>query len=234
VLDKTLKRNRAVRLFFDDSPDALQLSLPPGRELRRQQPAGLPRPWHLRQRHPLHRPARQRPGLRYRNIHLGEAYFVENHAGVVDTLYRIFRLTNAQICSATAIGDPRWREGGGENPQQRDKKREVLHCVYRARTTCPARMDGPGAFEFLGHIDVQTQTAARVGLRLLPVRGRALHAGSGETYGRGPAQWVLPAIKGLNEQKKTVLKQGHRASSIRCCSRTTTATSAASACAPAR
>lgn len=33
---------------------------------------------------------------------------------------------------------------------------------------------------------------------------------SGETYGRGPAQWVLPAIKVLNEEKKTVLKQGHR------------------------
>jgi hypothetical protein len=33
---------------------------------------------------------------------------------------------------------------------------------------------------------------------------------SGEIYGRGPAQWVLPAIKVLNEQKKTVLKQGHR------------------------
>jgi hypothetical protein len=33
---------------------------------------------------------------------------------------------------------------------------------------------------------------------------------SGEVYGRGPAQWVLPAIKVLNEQKKVVLKQGHR------------------------
>jgi hypothetical protein len=33
---------------------------------------------------------------------------------------------------------------------------------------------------------------------------------SGEVYGRGPAQWVLPAIKLLNEEKKVVLKQGHR------------------------
>ena len=32
---------------------------------------------------------------------------------------------------------------------------------------------------------------------------------SGEVYGRGPAQWVLPAIKVLNEEKRTVLKQGH-------------------------
>src|SRR5699024_10270141 len=33
---------------------------------------------------------------------------------------------------------------------------------------------------------------------------------SGELYGRGPAQLVLPSIKVLNEEKKTVLKQGHR------------------------
>jgi hypothetical protein len=35
---------------------------------------------------------------------------------------------------------------------------------------------------------------------------------SGETYGRGPAQWVLPAIKIASEEKKTMLKLGHRAS----------------------
>jgi hypothetical protein len=32
----------------------------------------------------------------------------------------------------------------------------------------------------------------------------------GENYGRSPAMDVLPAIKTLNEEKKTVLKQGHR------------------------
>jgi hypothetical protein len=33
----------------------------------------------------------------------------------------------------------------------------------------------------------------------------------GEVYGRSPAMAVLPSIKTLNEEKKTVLKQGHRA-----------------------
>jgi len=32
----------------------------------------------------------------------------------------------------------------------------------------------------------------------------------GEVYGRSPAMMVLPSIKVLNEEKKTVLKQGHR------------------------
>lgn len=32
----------------------------------------------------------------------------------------------------------------------------------------------------------------------------------GELYGRGPAMQVLPSIKVLNEEKKTILKQGHR------------------------
>ncbi|GAJ09272.1 unnamed protein product, partial [marine sediment metagenome] len=34
--------------------------------------------------------------------------------------------------------------------------------------------------------------------------------GPGEIYGRSPAMLALPSIKTLNEQKKTVLKQGHR------------------------
>jgi len=34
--------------------------------------------------------------------------------------------------------------------------------------------------------------------------------GPGEIYGRSPAMMALPAIKVLNEQKKTMLKQGHR------------------------
>jgi len=35
--------------------------------------------------------------------------------------------------------------------------------------------------------------------------------GPGEKYGRSPAMLVLPSIKVLNEQKKTLLTQGHRA-----------------------
>jgi hypothetical protein len=35
--------------------------------------------------------------------------------------------------------------------------------------------------------------------------------GPGEIYGRSPAMMVLPSIKVLNEQKKTMLTQGHRA-----------------------
>src|SRR5581483_8372605 len=33
----------------------------------------------------------------------------------------------------------------------------------------------------------------------------------GEIYGRGPAMFVLPALKTLNAEKRTFLKQGHRA-----------------------
>jgi hypothetical protein len=40
--------------------------------------------------------------------------------------------------------------------------------------------------------------------------GRYLQAPN-ESYGRGPAQMVLPALKTLNSQKRTFLKQGHRA-----------------------
>jgi hypothetical protein len=72
---------------------------------------------------------------------------------------------------------------------------------------------GPQAFPFMSlHIDVQTQTPLKQGgFDSFPYAVTRYIQISGETYGRGPAQFVLPAIKTLNEQKKSILKQGHRA-----------------------
>jgi hypothetical protein len=72
---------------------------------------------------------------------------------------------------------------------------------------------GSQAFKFLSlHIDVQSKTLMKSGgYDCFPYAIARYTQISGETYGRGPAQYVLPSIKGLNEQKKTHLKQGHRA-----------------------
>jgi hypothetical protein len=77
----------------------------------------------------------------------------------------------------------------------------------------PDAVLGSGAFKFLSlHIDVQTKTLMKTGgYDCFPYAIARYTQISGETYGRGPAQYVLPSIKGLNEQKKTHLKQGHRA-----------------------
>src|SRR5665811_114426 len=61
------------------------------------------------------------------------------------------------------------------------------------------------------YIFVETQDLLREwGYDSFPFSVARYTQSSGETYGRGPAQWVLPSIKLLNEEKRVVIKQGHR------------------------
>jgi hypothetical protein len=213
VLDKVLKRNRAVKRFFDDLSDQLYdyryraAANFVGNAQQAYHSLGIFGNGVLY----IDQPDKGK-GLRYKNIFLGEAYFVENHAGVVDTLYRIFRLTNAQMLERYGDRCPDVVKEAVKNPQQRDQKREVLHVVLPNNKFTPGAIFGSSAFEFLSlHIDVQTQTDLRAsGYDCFPYAIARYTQISGETYGRGPAQYVLPSIKGLNEQKKTHLKQGHR------------------------
>jgi hypothetical protein len=48
------------------------------------------------------------------------------------------------------------------------------------------------------------------GYNTFPYQKSRYTQSSNETYGRGPMQWVLASAKTLNEQKKILLKQGHR------------------------
>src|SRR4051812_8725611 len=98
VLDRTLKRNRAVRLFFDELSDVLyDYRYRPaanfvGNAQQSYHSLGIFGNGTLY----IDQPDKEK-GLRYKNIFLGECYFAENHAGIVDTLYRPFKLTNGQI-----------------------------------------------------------------------------------------------------------------------------------------
>lgn len=48
------------------------------------------------------------------------------------------------------------------------------------------------------------------GYRTFPMPVARINSAPGEQYGRGPAMQLLPTIKGLNAQKKTLLKQAQR------------------------
>lgn len=216
VLDKTLRRNRQVRIFFDDLSETLYnyryrpLANFVGNSQQVYHSLGVYGNGCLF----IDQPEKAR-GLRYRNIHLGEAYFVENHAGIVDTVYRSFPLTARQIMQKYSMdGDtvPEAVREAAKNPQQADSKKfEILHVVHPRDDYDALRVDAKGKKFASVHIFVETQEMLREsGFDSFPYAIARYTQASGETYGRGPAQWVLPSIKVLNEQKRTVLKQGHR------------------------
>ena len=212
-IDPVLKRNRAVRIFFDELGETLfsYRYRPVANFVGNSQQVYLALGVYGNGSLYVDQPDKQR-GLRYRNIHLAESYFDVNHAGIIDTVYRAFFLTARQVVQQFGASAPEVARDAAANPQQVDRKFEILHCVYPRDDHMPGRVDGPGKPWASTYLDVDTkQTLRDGGYDSFPYAVARYTQVSGEIYGRGPAQWVLPSIKVLNEQKKTMLEQGHRA-----------------------
>lgn len=150
-------------------------------------------------------------GLRYRNLHLGGCYFAENHQGVVDTMYREFTMKPRQIVQMFQHDGniPKSVVEAVANANRMDDDFDIIHAVY-------PRMDssgiGPETMPWASvYIFKKEQHVLREGgyVSLPAIIARYMQY-AGEDYGRGPAQMVLPSLKLLDEQKKTVIKQGNR------------------------
>lgn len=149
-------------------------------------------------------------GLRYRNVHLGETFFATNHQGQVDKVYRRFKMTLRQLAQ-------KWgKEALPDGLQSRlvDKPEDehfVIHVVKPNTDFEPHRIDKKG-MRFSSHYVLKDQKKLMHsgGYRAFPYATARYITAPGEIYGRSPAMNVLPSIKVLNEEKKTIIKQGHR------------------------
>ena len=214
VTDKTLQRNRQVRQFFDDLNEKLYdyRYRPVANFVNNVQQVYLGLGVYGNGVLYIDRPDKQK-GLRYRNIHIGEAYFVENHAGVIDTLYREFPLDARQLMQKFPDTCPQEVRDAAKLATQSGKKYNVLHAVHPREDHVPGMLSARGMPFVSIYILLDTAESPVLqegGYSSFPYAVSRYTQASGETYGRGPAQYVLPSIKTLNEQKKTVLKQGHR------------------------
>lgn len=151
-------------------------------------------------------------GIRYKNVPVGELFLRENHQGLIDGFCRWFRLTAEQAWQ-------RWGKTG--------RFPEVLYA--------PLKMNSPMQYDFLHRVCPRTDydlerldykgmpyasyyisltgrsLLAEGGYRSLPIAASRYEQTPQEIYGRGPASYVLPALKTLNNEKKVFLKSGHRA-----------------------
>lgn len=153
------------------------------------------------------------PGLRYRMIHMAEAYLRENHQGVIDTLHRKFPLSARQAAQMQASGllDRIPEDVRKCLEKEPDKQFTCVQCVKPNEEYDAKRKDWRGR-PYVSYFvfEHDKSIAAERGYFTFPFAvGRNVVA-PGETYGRSPAMTVLPNIKVLNEQKRTVLKMGHR------------------------
>ena len=152
-------------------------------------------------------------GLRYQAIDLREILFDMSHQGMVDTSYRKYSLTARQMQQRVDMG--RWTslpdaisKAVKDTP---DKRFEIIHCVRPRAEVDKRKLDHRGMKFASYYISVEGKhLLAEGGYNTFPYPISRYVTGPGEIYGRSPAMLVLPSIKVLNEQKKTMLKQGHR------------------------
>lgn len=149
-------------------------------------------------------------GLRYKAIPLGELFLRENHQGVVDGFIRWFRLTARQAYQKWGDAIPEQiKTAMAQNSLQ---PFDFLHHVYPRADWDPDMIDERGKPFASCYISITGQKLmSEGGYRSFPMAATRYIQTPGELYGRSPAMAVLPAIKTLNAEKRTFLKQGHRA-----------------------
>lgn len=151
-------------------------------------------------------------GLRYKSLHLGSTYFRENHQGLIDGLVRVLRMTARQMVQ-------KWTEEKCppqicEAFQKRSENLfEVIHLVTPRADYEPENVMSPKSKPFKSVYVSMTGKwlLEHDGYFSFPVAASRYIQTPGEVYGRSPAMQVLPALKTLNAEKRTFLKQGHRA-----------------------
>ncbi len=148
-------------------------------------------------------------GIRYKSNHLSEVFFAENHQGIVDKVYRYFSLSARQAFQKWGeIIPPMMKDAlkiDGE------KLYYFIHCVKPRQDVDYQRKDFKGMPYASYYVAMEGKAMlSEGGYSTFPYAVSRYEQAPGEIYGRSPAMDVLPAIKTLNEEKKTILKQGHR------------------------
>lgn len=151
------------------------------------------------------------PGVRFKACSIGSTYFEENHQGLVDTVARRFELTARQ--AVQKWGEEKLPQKIKEYYQKNDDECmfEFIHFVGPRHDRNPNRKDFRG-MPFVSYYIAREdcQLIEEGGYHTFPYPIARYKQAPGEIYARSPAMEVLPSIKTLNEQKKTILKQGHR------------------------
>ena len=148
-------------------------------------------------------------GIRYKSLPLSQCYIAEDAHGRIDTMYRKFQFTAHQ--AATMFGKDKLPEAIVKALEvEPSRKFWFLHCVKPNPDKASRRKDWRGWDYWSCYISVEEGRTIvdEGGFRTFPFAVPRYETAPYEVYGRGPASQVLPAIKTLNEQKKTVLRAG--------------------------
>ena len=154
-------------------------------------------------------------GIRYRALPMGEWRLRTNHQNMVIGGIRYFRLTASQAASKW----PReWLPGCILSALEKKNHTTLFaffHRIWERKEDYDHRrpLNAKGKRFGSCYVSVEGRSLLQPesGYRSLPIATARYEQAPDESYGRGPAQAVLPSLKTLNAQKRSFLKQAHRA-----------------------
>lgn len=151
----------------------------------------------------------KRAALRYKSLHLGNTYLVENAAGMVDTVFRCWKWSLRAINQRFPGKLPaKLAERMAKHP---DEMVEVAQFVGPREDADPSRLGFRGwPWASVYWLPSEKHLLEEGGFRSWPFAVLRYMTTPGEVYGRSPAWLALSNIKVLNAQKKTVLQAGQK------------------------
>lgn len=151
-------------------------------------------------------------GIRYKSINLKDTYFLENHQGMIDTVFREFKFTARQ--SAQQWGDknlPEKIKKALETPGEEDTEFNFVHVVSPRTDFDSSRVDSKNKPWGSYYISTDCKyMMSEGGYGSFPYSISRYVTAPDETYGRSPAMMALPDIKMLNEMAKTDIRAVHK------------------------
>jgi len=153
----------------------------------------------------------RREGISFRAIHIDEIFIAENADGIIDTVFRCFKMSVRQIVQKWGEKSLSPRIQKMYENQEFDKQIELLHCVYprddidkgkKAATMLPV------ASVYID--EKEKHVLAEGGFDEMPFMVSRWSKTVGEVFGRSPAMTALPDIKMLQEIMKTTIKAAQK------------------------
>lgn len=151
--------------------------------------------------------------LVYRSIPMNEVVWALDPSGMVDQVYRKFRYSAKQCMQRAKID--RWNIPEAISKEYEKNpftEFELIHCVRPNAERAQGALGYQGmAYESWYIFPEGRDVLSRGGYRTFPYAIGRYRMAPREHYGRSPAAVAYPAIRTLNEQKKTALRAGQKA-----------------------
>lgn len=149
--------------------------------------------------------------LYYRTVPIDQLFFAENEFGVVDLVHRDFPMTARQAAQKFGLDrlPMQIKDAAEKRPEQ---EFWFVHCVKPREDADVSRRDYRGmAFaSYFVAVDSR-EIVGEGGFRSFPYAVSRYAVTSGEVYGRGPAQIILPDVLMLNEMNRTTIQSAQLA-----------------------